>query len=457
MLTGSLDAVGVVVFSASSAREQVCFVVFFVAGREGLLNAAAGGRVIARNGEAYHAAVAEFDGHLHESLTEGAATDDGGAVVVLHRAGKDLTGRSTRFVDEDNERQMLVSAAPVALVLLLIEATSLRVDDESVFRQELIGHIDGGLQVSAEVAAQVDHQVLHPFGAERGHGGQEVAVSVVAPRRNADVSGRGVEHIGGVYAVDGHIAAHDGEFLQPGLSGTAHGEDNFGTAFAFEALHRALGVDIFPDIGFSVDRHDAIAGTKANIFGGAAGDDAHHAYSVLIDGELHPNAGETPAQVLHGGLNIFGRDVSAVGIQLFEDLWHGTLHEIGHVDRVDVTIVDNMEQIAELIARGVDETDAIAGKMRGIKASDEYADDDCDGDVERKQTRCVVFHVQKQDLLFGKMQNFDLGTPQQFQTGVQSVFSHIDYTANAGLNDEFCALDAGFVGDIECGAVGVVA
>ena len=95
--------------------------------------------------------------------------------------------------------------------------------------------------------------------------------------------------------------------------------------------------------------------------------------------------------------------------------------------------------------------------MRGIKASDEYADDDCDGDVERKQTRCVVFHVQKQDLLFGKMQNFDLGTPQQFQTGVQSVFSHIDYTTNAGLNDEFCALDAGFVGDIECGAVGVVA
>ena len=209
----------------------------------------------------------------------------------------------------------------------------------------------------------------------------------------------------------------------------------------------------FPDIGFSVDRHDAIAGTKANIFGGAAGDDAHHAYGVLIDGELHPNAGETPAQVLHGGLNIFGRDVSAVGIQLFEDLWHGTLHEIGHVDRVDVTIVDNMEQIAELIARGVDETDAIAGKMRGIKASDEYADDDCDGDVERKQTRCVVFHVQKQDLLFGKMQHFDLGTPQQFQTGVQSVFSHIDYTTNAGLNDEFCALDTGFVGDIECGAV----
>ena len=44
LLTGSPDAVGVVVFSASSAREQVSFVVFFVAGREGLLNAAAGGR-----------------------------------------------------------------------------------------------------------------------------------------------------------------------------------------------------------------------------------------------------------------------------------------------------------------------------------------------------------------------------------------------------------------------------
>lgn len=40
--------------------------------------------------------------------------------------------------------------------------------------------------------------------------------------------------------------------------------------------------------------------------------------------------------------------MGAVGIQLFEDLWHGTLHEIGHVDRVDIAI-DNMEQIAELI------------------------------------------------------------------------------------------------------------
>ena len=63
-------------------------------------------------------------------------------------------------------------------------------------------------------------------------------------------------------------------------------------------------------------------------------------------------------------------DVSAVRIQLFQDLRHGSLHEISHVDRVHIALVDDMQQITELITRSIDETNAIAGKMRGIKASD---------------------------------------------------------------------------------------
>ena len=190
----------------------------------------------------------------------------------------------------------------------------------------------------------------------------------------------------------GYISAHDRKFLQPARSRSAHRERHFAAGFAFEALHHALGVYIFPNVDFPIDCHDAIAGTEANIFGRAAGNDANHTHCVIVDGELHPDAGETSAQVLHGGFDVLGADVCAVGIELFEDLRHGMLHEIGHVDRIDVTIVDNVEQITELVARGVDETDAIAGKMRGIKASNEYTDDDCDGNVEGKQTRCVVFH-----------------------------------------------------------------
>src|SRR6202012_4223934 len=63
------------------------FIIIFVSFIIGFLDAAAGGRVVARDGEAEGGAVAELEGLLYEAFAEGAAADDGGPIPILEGAG----------------------------------------------------------------------------------------------------------------------------------------------------------------------------------------------------------------------------------------------------------------------------------------------------------------------------------------------------------------------------------
>ena len=293
LLSRRFYAVGIVVFARSSPREQVGFVIFLVSRRERLLHATPGRGVISSHREAHHTSVAEFDGHLHKTFTKGASSDDGGAVIVLHRACKDLTGRSTRFVNEDNKRQTLISAASVALIFFLVEASSLGIDNESILRQEFIGHTYRGLQISPEISAQINDEMLHSLGTERGHCRKKVSVSVVSPRRNADVARGGIEHIRSIYTMNRHISADDGIFLHARNARTAHRQFDLASGLAFKPLHGAFCVDFLTYIGFAVDGHDAISGTQADIFRRPPGNHSNHPHRVIINGELHTDAGET--------------------------------------------------------------------------------------------------------------------------------------------------------------------
>ena len=78
------DAVDRGEFAVRVAVVEVAVVGLFLPLGVGLLDAAAGRRVVMRHGEANHGAVGEVDGALHQTLAEGAAANDGAAVVVLN-------------------------------------------------------------------------------------------------------------------------------------------------------------------------------------------------------------------------------------------------------------------------------------------------------------------------------------------------------------------------------------
>ena len=100
---GEVDAVAVGQFAVLQAVVEVAGVGVKVALGVRLLYAAAGGGVVVCYGEAYHGAVGQADGTLHEALAEGAAADDGAAVLVLHGAGDYFCGGGRELVDEHED------------------------------------------------------------------------------------------------------------------------------------------------------------------------------------------------------------------------------------------------------------------------------------------------------------------------------------------------------------------
>ena len=90
---------------------------------------------------------------LHEALAEGAAADDGAAVVVLDGSGEDLGCRCRALVNEHYDGHVLEGAAAVGGEVLALGVDTFGIDHELACRQELVDHDDGRLHVAATVAA----------------------------------------------------------------------------------------------------------------------------------------------------------------------------------------------------------------------------------------------------------------------------------------------------------------
>ena len=60
-----------------------------------------------------------------------------------------------------------------------------------------------------------------------------------------------------------------------------------------------------------------------------------------------------------------------MGIQLLEDGWHGLLHQIAHVDGVDILVVDNVQQVVQLVAARIDNAQPVARETVGKEGTDE--------------------------------------------------------------------------------------
>ena len=73
-------------------------------------------------------------------------------------------------------------------------------------------------------------------------------------------------------------------------------------------------------------------------------------------------------------------------IEFRQDLRHGLLDQIVDIDSIYILIVDNMQQVVQFIAAGIDDTQPIAGKMIGIEGSNQYAKDDTQGHPYRGKT-----------------------------------------------------------------------
>ena len=93
----------------------VAFLQFVVVGVGTLvvrfLNASSRGGVVASCGEADLSSVVDFEHSLHQTLAEGAATDEGATIPILNGARDNLGCRRGIFVDKDYQRARSIASA----------------------------------------------------------------------------------------------------------------------------------------------------------------------------------------------------------------------------------------------------------------------------------------------------------------------------------------------------------
>ena len=114
-----------------------------------------------RNGKTNHRTVLKLYRALHQSLSEGAATDDRGAVVVLHGSRDNLCCRGRILIYEDAEHQILQLAASVRLIFHATLRLALCIYNKVTLAEQLVGYVDGCLQLSASVVLKVEDKALH--------------------------------------------------------------------------------------------------------------------------------------------------------------------------------------------------------------------------------------------------------------------------------------------------------
>ena len=197
------------------------------------------------------------------------------------------------------------------------------------------------------------------------------------------------QHVGGVDGVLRDVTAHDGEVQQFLLRGAFHAQSHFAALGPFQGAQGAFVGQVFAYKEAVVHRHDAVTGQHAYLLGRASGHDAVDMDGVLQDGELYAHAAEAAFQFGVYFLQVFGGDISGVGVQFGQNLRHGVLHQFRHVHGVYVLVFDDMQQGVQLVGRGVDDAQLVASVMLGIECPDEDAQYHADGDDQGGEAECI--------------------------------------------------------------------
>ena len=153
-----MDAVGREKLVVLIPVPNILLVALVVADRIGLLDRAAGRRVVTRRGQPQGRSVAVWNLTLDESLAERTATNNRTTVVILQCPGEDFARRRASLVDQHHNVHVLCGARAVGVFAELFMLAVFRVDDQLVFVQEFVGDHDGLVEIAARVAPQVEDE-----------------------------------------------------------------------------------------------------------------------------------------------------------------------------------------------------------------------------------------------------------------------------------------------------------
>ncbi len=364
-------AVGGHHFAALVAAQHFIIVILGIR----LLDAAAGGRVVARHGDAHTGPVAEEERLLHEALAEGAAAVQTCAAIVLQGAGEDLAGGSGSLVHKELHAQLLEGTGAVGAKLFPLAVAAFEIDDHRIARQEEVGQLAGLVKIAARVVAQVENELAHPLGEQLSAVQQDLVLRGAGELRQAHVARGVADHEGRVHRPGGNLAA--GDLERDHLPAALHGHEDLAAGHTLDATHHAVLREMHPrDVGI-VDLEQAVAWLQADLLGRTAGDDFDHHGGVVGDVELDADAVEITHQVGFGLFEHLRGHIGGMRVQGGQGGRGDGVADLGAVHAVHVVLIDALEDerdLAPVVSVHAQHAAALADPVH--EQGDQQTDDD---------------------------------------------------------------------------------
>ena len=202
---------------------------------------------------------------LHQTLAEGRRSDDQRAVVILQRACDDFSGTRGAPVRQDDHRQVrprlrlrvAICAGRIGRPAAGLYHLLARVEKQVADRHPLI-------EQSARIAAQVQHERLHPLLGERAHGIRQLLRRGLTDGCEQDVADLVVQHHRDLDRTDVDRRARQLEGDRLVHADPAHLQLHRAPRLAAQLLH---GLIVLPTLGRPpVQRDDLVTRLDAGAF-----------------------------------------------------------------------------------------------------------------------------------------------------------------------------------------------
>ena len=227
-------------------------------------------RVVFGRGHPQRGPVGKLDDTLDTAFSKRSLADDDGAVEILQCAGNNLRGAGAAVVDEDGERELVVSAdVHGAIDFFLRRDTTLGVNDHLARRQKLAAHFHGALEQATGIVPEIHDGRLRALGFKLVEALAEFVRGRLVELRNAHVGDLvfagdlGREQFRILHARDPDDLAREGVIFDVVAGRAQDRERDLPADFAPELRDGVVHVELFR--GLSIDFQNLIAWEQAGL------------------------------------------------------------------------------------------------------------------------------------------------------------------------------------------------
>ena len=322
--------------------------------------------------------------------------------------------------------------------------------------KELIGNLNSRLEIAACIATQVDDQIRETFLRQFGQGNEQLGIGILAEILHANIAALIVEHIAGRHTLGRYLTTRNSDMSHSLLAIADDAELYLCVLRSLQTVHGFFVRHFLSDKHGVVNLDNLVASQHTSPLCRAVANDVLNTNRILTNRKLNTDTGERATQVIVGNLPFTSRDIDGVRVEFGQNLWHGFLHQVVYIDRIDILVIDNVEQVVELVATRVDNVQAVTREMIGIEGTNQDTYDHRDSQPKWHKTIVLTFHrplfisinIHKYDL--------DTSTLQQVDTVGETILLTIHHTADPSLYNQLGTLDTRRGRDVNRRAVAVV-